>query len=71
MLQVIPNRFHKSQTTRSWDYLQLSSYSTTNVLHKSKMGNGVIIGLIDTGTVPLLSVNMCALVVCKSYLSPN
>ncbi|KAK4571053.1 hypothetical protein RGQ29_029765 [Quercus rubra] len=52
VLQVIPNRFHKSQTTRSWDYLQLSSYSTTNVLHKSKMGNGVIIGLIDTGIWP-------------------
>ncbi|KAM4068613.1 hypothetical protein ACB094_12G026200 [Castanea mollissima] len=52
VLQVIPNRFHKLQTTRSWDYLQLSSYSTTNVLHKSKMGNGVIIGLIDTGIWP-------------------
>lgn len=66
MLQVIPNRFHKLQTTRSWDYLQLSSYSTTNVLHKSKMGNDVIIGLIDTGTVLLLSVNMCMSVLCAS-----
>ncbi|GLT66668.1 hypothetical protein SLA2020_390230 [Shorea laevis] len=52
VVQVIPNSFYKLQTTRSWDYLQLSSHSPKNLLHKSKMGDGVIIGLIDSGIWP-------------------
>ncbi|XP_059435306.1 subtilisin-like protease SBT3.6 isoform X3 [Corylus avellana] len=52
VVQVIPNRFYKLQTTRSWDYLQLSSHSPKNLLHKSKMGDSVIIGLLDTGIWP-------------------
>ncbi|XP_041012881.1 subtilisin-like protease SBT3.8 isoform X2 [Juglans microcarpa x Juglans regia] len=52
VVQVIPNRFYKLQTTRSWDYLQLDSYSPKNILHKSQMGDGVIIGVLDTGIWP-------------------
>lgn len=46
---VIPNELYKVQTTRSWDYLQLSSHYQTNFLQKSKLGEDVIIGLFDTG----------------------
>jgi hypothetical protein len=52
VVQVIPNSLHKLQTTRSWDFLGLSSHSTNNVLHKSKMGDGVIIGVLDSGSLP-------------------
>ncbi|KAJ7965247.1 Subtilisin-like protease [Quillaja saponaria] len=50
--QVIPNRLYKMQTTRSWDYLQLYAQSPDNLLHQAKMGDGVIIGLIDSGIWP-------------------
>lgn len=50
MIKVIPNRLHKMQTTRSWDYLQLSPRLQNSLLQKSRMGNGAIIGLLDTGS---------------------
>lgn len=50
VVRVIPNSIHKLQTTRSWDFLGLSSQTPTNVLHNSKMGNGAIIGVLDTGS---------------------
>ncbi|KAK8513163.1 hypothetical protein V6N12_037654 [Hibiscus sabdariffa] len=56
VIHVTRNRFYKLQTTRSWDYLGLSSTSLSNLLNKSKMGNGVIIGLLDTGIWPELEV---------------
>ncbi|EXC70835.1 Subtilisin-like protease SDD1 [Morus notabilis] len=49
---VIPNELYKVQTTRSWDYLQLSSRYQTHFLQKSKLGEDVIIGLFDTGIWP-------------------
>lgn len=52
VVRVIPNSLHKLQTTRSWDFLGLSSYAPTNVLHNSNMGDGVIIGVLDTGIWP-------------------
>ena len=64
VVQVIPSRLHKLKTTRSWDYLGLSSsHSSTNLLHETNMGDGIIIGLLDTGSLPLpclcLRVSMC------------
>ncbi|XP_039059018.1 subtilisin-like protease SBT3.3 [Hibiscus syriacus] len=56
VVHVTRNRFYKLKTTRSWDYLGLSSISLSNLLNKSKMGNGVIIGLLDTGIWPELQV---------------
>ncbi|XVF53285.1 hypothetical protein PTKIN_Ptkin05aG0087200 [Pterospermum kingtungense] len=56
VVHVRRNQFYKLQTTRSWDYLGLSSNSPSNLLNKSKMGNGVIIGLLDTGIWPELEV---------------
>ncbi|CAK9141579.1 unnamed protein product [Ilex paraguariensis] len=52
VVQVIPNRLYKLQTTRSWDYLGLSSHSPSNLLHRTEMGDGVVLGLLDTGIWP-------------------
>ncbi|XP_022886912.1 subtilisin-like protease SBT3.4 [Olea europaea var. sylvestris] len=52
VVHVIPNRFYKRQTTRSWDYLGLSSSSPTNLLHETKLGEDAIIGVFDSGVWP-------------------
>ncbi|XP_038725627.1 subtilisin-like protease SBT3.3 [Tripterygium wilfordii] len=52
VIRVIPNRIHRLQTTRSWDFLGLSSSSPSSILVSSKMGDGVIIGVLDTGVWP-------------------
>ncbi|KAK4431261.1 Subtilisin-like protease SBT3.6 [Sesamum alatum] len=52
VVQVLPNRLYKMHTTRSWDYLGLSPYSTTNLLHDTNQGDGAIIGVVDTGVWP-------------------
>ena len=63
VVQVMPSRLHVLKTTRSWDYLGLSSHSSTNLLHGTNMGDGIIIGLLDSGSLPLpcmcLRVSMC------------
>ncbi|XVF51178.1 hypothetical protein PTKIN_Ptkin04bG0163600 [Pterospermum kingtungense] len=52
VVRVIPNALHRLQTTRSWDFLGLTSHYPTNILQDSKMGDGVIIGVFDTGIWP-------------------
>ncbi|XP_051114622.1 subtilisin-like protease SBT3.5 [Andrographis paniculata] len=52
VIGVMPNSLYKLQTTRSWDYLGLSSQSPDNILDKSNMGDGIIIGVLDTGIWP-------------------
>ncbi|KAI4338045.1 hypothetical protein L6164_016399 [Bauhinia variegata] len=52
VVQVIPNHLYKMQTTRSWDYLQLPLQSSNSLLHQAKMGDGVIIGVLDSGIWP-------------------
>ncbi|XP_021892838.1 subtilisin-like protease SBT3.5 [Carica papaya] len=52
VVHVLENRFHALQTTRTWDYLHLSSHFPTNLLHETNMGDGIIIGLLDTGVWP-------------------
>ncbi|XP_058085388.1 subtilisin-like protease SBT3.9 [Magnolia sinica] len=52
VVHVTPNRLHKPHTTRSWDYLGLDFHSQTNLLSESNMGDGVIIGVVDTGIWP-------------------
>lgn len=51
VVRVMPNRLHKLRTTRSWDYLNLNLNlnSPGNLLYDGKMGEGVIIGILDTG----------------------
>ncbi|XWS38124.1 hypothetical protein CRYUN_Cryun19dG0103400 [Craigia yunnanensis] len=52
VIHVMANRFHSLQTTRTWDYLDISSHSPFNLLHDTNMGDGIIIGLLDTGVWP-------------------
>ncbi|PON61124.1 Subtilase [Trema orientale] len=52
VIRVIPNHFYSLQTTRSWDYLGLSPQSPSNLLHDTNLGDGIIIGLLDTGIWP-------------------
>uniref|UniRef100_A0A6N2N4F0 Uncharacterized protein n=1 Tax=Salix viminalis TaxID=40686 RepID=A0A6N2N4F0_SALVM len=54
VVRVIPNSLHRIQTTRSWDFLGLSAHSPVNTLHNSSMGDGVIIGVLDTEVSNLL-----------------
>lgn len=49
VIRVIPNRIHKLHTTRSWDFLGLHSHDGKNLLSESKMGEDVIVGVIDSG----------------------
>ncbi|GFS44535.1 subtilase family protein [Actinidia rufa] len=52
VIRLIPNSIHKLQTTRSWDYLDHSYHTPNILLDKSNKGDGVIIGVIDTGIWP-------------------
>ncbi|XP_058085389.1 subtilisin-like protease SBT3.6 [Magnolia sinica] len=52
VVHVMPNRLHKPHTTRSWDFLGLDFHSQAKLLSGSNMGDGVIIGVIDTGIWP-------------------
>ena len=57
----------KRQTTRSWDFLGLSSHSPVNALHNSSMGDGVIIGIFDTGELSLYASCLCIKIILKKY----
>ncbi|XP_022931497.1 subtilisin-like protease SBT3.7 isoform X5 [Cucurbita moschata] len=52
--RVFPSSLYKMHTTRSWDFLGLSSSpsASSNLLHRAKMGDNVIIGVIDSGFWP-------------------
>ncbi|XP_049935917.1 subtilisin-like protease SBT3.9 [Nymphaea colorata] len=49
---VIPSRTHELHTTRSFEFLGLHPGTSNNLLSTSNYGDGVIIGLIDTGIWP-------------------
>lgn len=50
VVDVMPNSLMKPETTHSWDYLGLSySHEAPNLLSKSNMRDGTIIGVIDSG----------------------
>ncbi|XVF10279.1 hypothetical protein REPUB_Repub07fG0169000 [Reevesia pubescens] len=52
VVQVLPNRIHKLHTTRSWESMGLNDHSSKNLLTRSNMGEGTIIGVIDSGVWP-------------------
>ncbi|CAE6131367.1 unnamed protein product [Arabidopsis arenosa] len=52
VVHVIPDRFYKPATTRTWDYLGLSAANPKNLLNETNMGEQMIIGIIDTGVWP-------------------
>ncbi|KAK6262644.1 hypothetical protein QUC31_008460 [Theobroma cacao] len=48
VVHVIPNRIHRLHTTRSWEFMGLKYHSSKNLLTQSNMGEGTIIGVIDS-----------------------
>ena len=46
---IKPSTVHPIHTTRSQDFLGLDYTKPTGLLHDAKYGDGVIIGIIDTG----------------------
>ncbi|KAM1400547.1 hypothetical protein ACFX2I_027565 [Malus domestica] len=48
VLSVIPNRYHKLHTTRSWDFIGLPQKARRNL----KTESDIIVGLLDTGITP-------------------
>lgn len=65
VIHVIPNQFHSLQTTRSWDYLGLTTNSPNDLLNYTNLCDGIIIGLLDTGALSnLFSVNVFASLAC-------
>jgi hypothetical protein len=49
VISVTPNKQHELLTTRSWDFLGLNYQPPNKLLQRSKYGEDVIIGMIDTG----------------------
>ncbi|WVZ68546.1 hypothetical protein U9M48_017475, partial [Paspalum notatum var. saurae] len=52
VISVQPSRRYKTTTTRSWDFLGLNDKVPTELLTRSRYGDDIIIGLIDTGIWP-------------------
>lgn len=46
---VIPNRYHKLHTTRSWEFIGLPPTARRNL----KAESNIIVGVLDTGYVSL------------------
>jgi hypothetical protein len=49
VISVEPSRSCRVTTTRSWDFLGLHHQMPSELLQKSKHGDDIIIGVIDTG----------------------
>ncbi|KAI4312437.1 hypothetical protein MLD38_037247 [Melastoma candidum] len=50
VIKVLPNTVHRMQTTRSWDFLGVPDlHAPSSSLNQSNHGDGVIIGILDTG----------------------
>ena len=52
VVSVNTNIFHKTHTTRSWDFLGLGhnkSPQQTDLLRKANYGEDIIVGVIDSG----------------------
>ncbi|KAE9610464.1 putative tripeptidyl-peptidase II [Lupinus albus] len=52
VVSVIPNRIHKLHTTRSWDFIGIHHSSLKASFTENNLGEGTIIGVIDTGIWP-------------------
>jgi len=54
VISVTPNQHHDLMTTRSWDFLgmNLDHQPPSKLLQRSKYGEDVIIGIVDTGIWP-------------------
>ncbi|CAL4954121.1 unnamed protein product [Urochloa decumbens] len=52
VISVKPSRSCRATTTRSWDFLGLNYQMPSDLLQKSKYGEDIIIGIVDTGIWP-------------------
>ncbi|GJM92874.1 hypothetical protein PR202_ga09380 [Eleusine coracana subsp. coracana] len=52
VISVEPSRMYEAATTRSWDFLGLSYQMPSDLLHKGRYGEDVIIGIVDSGIWP-------------------
>ncbi|KAK1321443.1 Subtilisin-like protease [Acorus calamus] len=52
VIQVMLSRTFEVQTTRSWDFLGLNFKNPSELIEKSNFGDGVIVGVLDTGIWP-------------------
>ncbi|XP_019464295.1 PREDICTED: subtilisin-like protease SBT3.9 isoform X1 [Lupinus angustifolius] len=52
VVSVIRNRIHKLHTTRSWDFIGIHHSSSKTSYTENNLGEGTIIGVIDTGIWP-------------------
>ncbi|XP_062194632.1 subtilisin-like protease SBT5.3 [Phragmites australis] len=56
VVSVFPNRGHRLHTTRSWEFLGMEKdgrVRASSIWAKARFGEGIIIGNLDTGTLPL------------------
>ncbi|PHU15396.1 hypothetical protein BC332_16601 [Capsicum chinense] len=49
VVRIIPNSLYKTHTSRSWNFLGLSKQDSNSLMNKTNQGDGVIIGIIDSG----------------------
>lgn len=52
VISIVPNRNFPMLTTRSWDFLGLNHIQPQGLLHDTNSGDGMIIGVIDSGIWP-------------------
>jgi hypothetical protein len=70
VVHVMPNRYHKLQTTKSWDFIGLPLTARRNL----KMERDIIVGLFDTGSwifyyIFLISIlYICIILICFYFL---
>ncbi|XP_047269842.1 subtilisin-like protease SBT3.6 isoform X3 [Capsicum annuum] len=49
VVRIIPNSLYKTHTSRSWNFLGLSKQDSNSLMNKTNQGDGIIIGILDTG----------------------
>jgi len=49
VISVKPSRTCTATTTRSWDFLGMNYQMPSGLLHRSRYGEDIIIGVVDTG----------------------
>ncbi|GJM90824.1 hypothetical protein PR202_ga07142 [Eleusine coracana subsp. coracana] len=55
VISVKPNTYHRTHTTRSWDFLGLDNHhqsSGSDLLKNAKYGEDIIVGVVDSGIWP-------------------
>ena len=72
MVSVFPNRGHRLHTTRSWEFLGMEEEGGRvrpgSLWAKARLGQGVVIGNLDTGTHALsIASRPCSSILDERY----